>query len=90
LDEKMLTDLLSKNIPILTIEEAILQGGFGSAVLEYAQTQGYYHSHIDRIGIPDQFIEHGDVDSLLEEIGLTTEEVIKRVSILARKKQQRA
>ncbi|MDR7237041.1 1-deoxy-D-xylulose-5-phosphate synthase [Neobacillus drentensis] len=90
MDEKMLTNLLEKNMPILTIEEAVLQGGFGSAVLEYAQTQGFYHAHIDRIGIPDQFIEHGDVDSLLEEIGLTKEEVIKRVSILARKKQQRA
>jgi 1-deoxy-D-xylulose-5-phosphate synthase len=92
LDETMLTELLEKGIPILTIEEAILQGGFGSAILEYAESKGYHDALIDRMGIPDQFIEHGDVDSLLEEIGLTTEETIKRTSILAsaRKKQQRA
>jgi 1-deoxy-D-xylulose-5-phosphate synthase len=90
LDENMLTSLLQQNIPLLTIEEAILQGGFGSTVLEQAQTLGFYNAVIDRIGIPDHFIEHGDVNSLLEEIGLTKEEVVKRISILARKKQQRA
>ncbi|MCL6570499.1 MAG: 1-deoxy-D-xylulose-5-phosphate synthase [Bacillus sp. (in: Bacteria)] len=90
MDEKMLTKLFSENMPILTIEEAILQGGFGSAVLEYAHDHRFHQAQIDRMGIPDQFIEHGDVNSLLEEIGLTTEEVIKRISILARKKQQRA
>lgn len=90
LDEKMLNELLSNNFPILTIEEAVLQGGFGSFVLEYAHEKGYYHQAIDRMGIPDQFIEHGDVESLLEEIGMTTSEVVKRMTILARKKQQRA
>ncbi len=90
LDDKMLSSLLSGNIPILTIEEAVLQGGFGSAVLEFAQTQGFYHSQIDRMGIPDHFIEHGDVSCLLDEIGLTIEEAVKRIAILARKKQQRA
>lgn len=90
LDEKMLNELFSKNIPLLTIEEAVLQGGFGSFVLEYAHDQGYYQQAIDRMGIPDQFIEHGDVNSLLEEIGMTTSEVVKRITILARKKQKRA
>lgn len=90
LDKKMLNSLLNENIPILTIEEAVLQGGFGSAVLEYAQSQAFFHTPIDRMGIPDQFIEHGDVPSLLEEIGLTADEVVKRISIMARKKQQRA
>ncbi|MGZ4161030.1 MAG: transketolase C-terminal domain-containing protein, partial [Neobacillus sp.] len=90
LDKKMLTGLLENNIPLLTIEEAVLQGGFGSSVLEFAHDHGFYRSVIDRIGIPDRFIEHGDVPSLLKEIGLTTEETVKRLSILARKKQQRA
>ncbi|WP_307405124.1 1-deoxy-D-xylulose-5-phosphate synthase [Neobacillus ginsengisoli] len=90
LDKKMLKTLLATNIPLLTIEEAVLQGGFGSSVLEFAHDHGYYSTVIDRIGIPDQFIEHGDVGSLLEEIGLTTQEAVKRLTILARKKQQRA
>ncbi|WP_462412515.1 1-deoxy-D-xylulose-5-phosphate synthase [Neobacillus sp. Marseille-QA0830] len=90
LDETMLTKIFDKNIPVLTIEEAVLQGGFGSSVLEYAHDHGYYHSQIDRMGIPDQFIEHGDVALLLEEIGLTSEEAVKRISVMAGKKQQRA
>jgi 1-deoxy-D-xylulose-5-phosphate synthase len=90
LDEKMLTTLFAKNIPLLTIEEAVLHGGFGSSVLEFAHDNGYYSTVIDRIGIPDKFIEHGDVGSLLEEIGLTSQEAVKRLTILARKKQQRA
>ncbi|MDP4156959.1 MAG: transketolase C-terminal domain-containing protein, partial [Bacillota bacterium] len=83
-------NLLKDKMPILTIEEACLQGGFGSAVLEFANNQGFYGAVIDRMGIPDHFIEHGDVDSLLEEIGLTSMEVVRRLTILARKKQRRA
>jgi 1-deoxy-D-xylulose-5-phosphate synthase len=90
LDGNMLVKILQDNIPILTIEEAILQGGFGSAVLEFAQNNAFYQAVIDRMGIPDQFIEHGDVDSLLEEIGLTTKETVKRLMTLNRKKKQRA
>ena len=90
MDENMLRSLLTGKLPILTIEEAVLQGGFGSAVLEYAQTQGFYDAVIDRMGIPDYFIEHGSVDELLEEINLTAEEVVKRIKRVAPKKQKRA
>ncbi len=84
-DENMLNAILSEGIPILTIEEAILQGGFGSAVLEYAHNRGYYQAKIDRIGIPDQFIEHGDVDKLLTEIDFTTESVVMKLQLLVGK-----
>lgn len=89
LDDKMLYGVLKSNMPILTIEEAVLQGGFGSAVLEYAQSQGFSNT-IDRMGIPDKFIEHGSVKELLQEIGMTTEEVIKRIQAFSPKKQKRA
>jgi 1-deoxy-D-xylulose-5-phosphate synthase len=90
LDEKMLMELFHENMPILTIEEAVLQGGFGSSVLEYAHDNGYHHLQIDRMGIPDRFIEHGSVNELLKEIGMTTGDVVERLKILARKKQKRA
>jgi 1-deoxy-D-xylulose-5-phosphate synthase len=90
LDEKMLVGILNQNMPILTIEEAVLQGGFGSFVLETSHDLGYQHVEIDRMGIPDQFIEHGSVDKLLEEIGMTTEDVVLRMQKLARQKQKRA
>lgn len=90
LDEHMLHVLLQKNMPLLTIEEAVLQGGFGSAVLEFAHDHGYHGAVIDRMGIPDRFIEHGGVSQLLEEIGLTTEHVMERICLLLPKKRKRA
>lgn len=84
MDEDMLHALMKKGTPILTIEEAVLQGGFGSAVLEFAADH-QYKTAIDRIGIPDQFIEHGNVDQLLAEIHLTTEETVKRIKALLQK-----
>lgn len=90
LDEKMLTGILTEDLPILTIEEAVLQGGFGSFILETAQELGYHKAEIDRMGIPDQFIEHGSVDKLLKEIGMTTDDVVLRIKKLARQKQKRA
>src|SRR5699024_8464260 len=73
LDENMLHKIMQKNMPILTIEEAVLQGGFGSAVLEFAHDHSYENIVIDRMGVPDYFVEHGAVEQLLEEIGMTTE-----------------
>jgi len=90
MDEAMLKNILGEEMPILTIEEAVLQGGFGSGVLEFAQEQGYHNVVIDRIGIPDYFIEHGSVKELLNEIGMTKENVVDRILTITPKKQKRA
>ncbi len=90
MDESMLHDVLKTNMPILTIEEAMLEGGFGSAVLEFAHDHKYHGAVIDRMGIPDQFIEHGSVDKLLEEISLTKENVIAKIKKISPQKQKRA
>ncbi|SER80320.1 1-deoxy-D-xylulose-5-phosphate synthase [Psychrobacillus sp. OK032] len=79
LDEQMLVSLHERNIPIITVEESALQGGFGSAVLEFFNEQNL-QPNVKRIGIPDVFIEHGDVNQLLEEIHITTEDIVKLVS----------
>lgn len=79
MDTAMLHDLFKEGKPILTIEEAILQGGFGSAVLEFASSYKYHNVQVSRIGIPDLYVEHGDVDKLLEEIHLTKDESVKRI-----------
>ncbi|MFD1926602.1 1-deoxy-D-xylulose-5-phosphate synthase [Sporosarcina siberiensis] len=86
LDSAMLDYLFSMEMPIITVEEAVLAGGFGSAVIEYAHDQSYRTARIDRMGIPDHFIEHGSVNELLDEIGMTSEGVVKKVqSILLNK-----
>lgn len=77
LDTDMLDLLFLSGKPIVTLEEAVLAGGFGSGVLEYAEEKSISDITIKRIGIPDEFIEHGSVDKLLEEIHLTTEQVVK-------------
>jgi len=90
MDEALLHDLFKSGIPFVTIEEAVLQGGFGSAVVEFASDHGYTN-RIVRMGIPDRFIEHGSVKELLQEIDLTTEKVVENVKLIAaRRKQKRA
>jgi 1-deoxy-D-xylulose-5-phosphate synthase len=55
---------------VVTVEEAALMGGFGSAVLEAASDAGLDTSRVRRLGIPDQFIEHGERGELLADLGL--------------------
>ena len=55
---------------VVTVEEGTLEGGFGSAVLEAANAAGLETRHIVRKGYPDRFIEHGDRNELLEDLGL--------------------
>lgn len=87
MDEEMLHDIMKSELPILTMEESMLQGGFGSGVLEFAFDHGYRNINLDRIGIPDKFIEHGEVDLLLAEIHVTADEAVKRITKLVPKKQ---
>lgn len=89
LDEKMLTNILEQKMQIITIEEGVLQGGFGSAVLEFANDRGYTN-RIIRFGIPDQFIDHGSVQELREEIGLTADNIVRTVRNMIQKLKKRA
>lgn len=80
MDTAMLDQLFRTGKPIVTVEEAALAGGFGSAVMEYAHDVSANVS-ISRIGIPDEFIEHGSVDKLFEEIDLTVENVVRTTEL---------
>ena len=75
LDTELLDELFAKGKPIITIEEAVLAGGFGSAVMEYAEQADHTGTIFERIGIPDEFIEHGGVDKLLIEVHMTPDHV---------------
>nr|WP_279663413.1 1-deoxy-D-xylulose-5-phosphate synthase [Ectobacillus ponti] len=90
MDEKYLHNLLGREIPVLTLEEACLAGGFGSGVLEFAHEKGYQGAQIELMGIPDRFIEHGSVNKLLEEIGMTTKDVAERIQAMVPTKEKRA
>jgi len=55
---------------VITVEEGCLEGGFGSALLEAANSAGMDTRHVLRLGIPDRFIEHAERSELLAELGL--------------------
>lgn len=72
IDREMIVKAFSDSAYVVTVEEAALMGGFGSAVLEAAAELGLDGSRVKRVGIPDQFIEHGERGELLADLGLDT------------------
>lgn len=63
LDEELLHRILKKFKKIITVEDGCIQGGFGSAVLEFMADHGY-QAQVVRLGIPDEFVEHGEQEEL--------------------------
>ncbi len=81
LDEEILEEVAKKYSRIITIEDGVRMGGFGSAVLEWMDDHEY-NCHVTRMGLPDEFVEHGtvaqlksitrlDVDAIKEELKKT-------------------
>ena len=72
-------DEVGKNFQkIVTIEDGVIKGGLGSAVLEYMADKGY-KPEVVRLGIPDKFIEHGTVAELRKIIGIDAESIAERL-----------
>jgi len=69
LDSSCLHDVFKRFTYIITVEDGVVNGGFGSAVLEFMADNGY-NSKIIRLGVPDRFIEHGTRSELLAECGI--------------------
>ncbi len=72
LDEKILHYVFKNFSHIITIEDGVLSGGFGSAVVEFMSDNGY-RADVRRLGIPDYFVEHGTQDELYRECGFDAE-----------------
>lgn len=68
IDEVLLHEVFSKFKHVITVEDGCIQGGMGSAVLEFMADNGY-QAQVKRLGIPDAFIEHGTQDELYAECG---------------------
>jgi 1-deoxy-D-xylulose-5-phosphate synthase len=71
IDEKLLHSIFKKFNKIITLEDGVIKGGFGSAVIEF-MSENNYHAHIKRLGIPDKFIEHGTQKELYNLCGYDT------------------
>lgn len=69
LDGNLLEEIGKKFKKVITIEDGVRNGGFGSAVLEWFNDHGYAPS-VQRMGLPDEFVAHGSVDELRRIVGL--------------------
>lgn len=78
LDTRLLTEVFNKFDKIVTVEDGVIQGGFGSAVLEF-MAANCFSARIKILGIPDKFIEHGTLDDLYRECNIDTKGIINTV-----------
>ena len=85
LDEKLLLSLSQKYETIITVEDNVLMGGFGSAVVEFLADRGV-KKRVVRLGIPDRFIEHGNQNLLRKLVGIDAEGIEKKVKEILLKK----
>ena len=81
LDESLLHTIFKTHSTLITIEDGVENGGFGSAILEFAATHRYKNDVVVK-GIPDEFIEHGAIDNLQQLIGVSAHELRKLIKSL--------
>jgi len=74
LDEALLHEVFKKHAHVITVEDGTVLGGLGSAVMEFMVENGY-KSNIQRLGIPDRFVEHGSPEQLRKECGFDAESI---------------
>jgi len=79
LDQDMLHEISRKFKQIITIEDGVIQGGFGSAVLEF-MSDNNFSVQVKRLGIPDSFIEHGTPDELYAMLGLDVDGITRSIA----------
>ena len=79
LDETLLHELGQNFKHIITVEDGVRNGGMGSAVLEWMSDHDY-HPHVVRLGLPDEFVEHGTVAELQHIVGLEVGNIRKTLS----------
>ncbi|HQQ13271.1 MAG TPA: transketolase C-terminal domain-containing protein, partial [Bacteroidales bacterium] len=78
LDKDLLLEAFSQYEHIITVEDGVIQGGMGSAILEWAAEQGFARS-IRRLGIPGQFVPHGAPEQLYRYCGFDSEGIVRAI-----------
>jgi 1-deoxy-D-xylulose-5-phosphate synthase len=78
LDENLLHEIFKKHKKVLTLEDGCIEGGFGSAILEF-MSDNHYSSEVVRLGIPDKVIEHGEQPQLWSECGYDNKAIANAV-----------
>ena len=79
LDEELITCLASEKSLLITVEEAALMGGFGSAVMELLESGNLQGCHLLRIGVPDRLIPHGSPNLLHAKYGIDADGIYEKI-----------
>ncbi|HET9430137.1 MAG TPA: transketolase C-terminal domain-containing protein [Chitinophagaceae bacterium] len=85
LDEAILHEVCRKFDKLITVEDGTVEGGFGTAVLEFMAANGY-KNNIRIMGIPDRLIEHGTPKELYRECGIDAQGIAQAVREMMREK----
>ena len=78
IDESILQEVGKKFTRVITIEDGVITGGLGSAVLEYMSEHDFC-PRVRRMGLPDQFVEHGTVSQLQHIAGIDCDAIITQL-----------
>ncbi len=82
LDEPLLHTIFNNFDKIITIEDGVIIGGFGSAILEFCSDNQYKNKTIKRLGVSDNFVEHGNMQELYKIIGLDKNTILSEIKKL--------
>jgi 1-deoxy-D-xylulose-5-phosphate synthase len=77
LDRELILQAVGDSGRLITVEENVLQGGFGSAVLELLADEGCTDIKVVRLGVPDQFVEHASQGAQRSLCGIDTQAIIQ-------------
>lgn len=81
IDEELLHRIFKKFTKVITLEDGCRMGGFGSAVVEFMADNGYF-AQVERMGIPDRFIDHGSPKELFIECGYHKDDLVRTALLL--------
>ena len=86
-DEKLLEELSKSHTLYVTIEENVLAGGYGAQVLAYVEKKRL-PVQVESFGIPDEYVEHGNIEVLRKEVMLDADTITERILSVYQKRQQ--
>jgi 1-deoxy-D-xylulose-5-phosphate synthase len=90
IDETLLHEVFAKFTKVITVEDGTILGGMGSAVVEFMAEHGY-SAQVNRLGMPDKWIEHGEQKELYAECGFDAEAIVKNaISLVGKKSNSKA
>lgn len=79
IDEEMLTEIAENYAYLITVENGVIAGGMGSAVLEFLATHHYTDIHVRQLGIKDEFVTHGTINELQHLCGIDEDGILEAI-----------